>query len=113
MKNLRQNYRKSLNADSSESEGCEVTSTSYQEDVESLKFTVVNAENMDIIKSKLTATSEYRRKMIHENHSIDLLENFPYFFTSHELVCGWRIFFFYNEQLNIHVEIEDEKFWIF
>lgn len=87
MKNVKQNYRKSQIVDSFETEECEPVSDCSQENVEFLKFTVVNAENMDIIKTKLAATSEYRRKMIREDNTIDLLENFPYFFTSHELVC--------------------------
>lgn len=90
LKYLRTQRKKSLNASAvttvSESEVDEETPDSCEEDVEFLKFTMVNEQNMNVIKSKLTATSEYRRKMIRENHSIDLLEKFPYFFTSHMLV---------------------------
>lgn len=70
----------------SESEVDEETPSSCEEIVECLKFTIVNKENMAVIKSKLTATSAFRRKMIRDNHSLDLLEQFPYFFTSQELV---------------------------
>lgn len=88
LKYLRTQHRKSLNATASvsENEVDEETPTSCEENVEFLKCSVVNSENMDIIKSKLTATSEYRRKMIRDNHSMDLLEKFPYFFTNYELV---------------------------
>lgn len=81
--------RLSQNASVSESEDpedSEETASCPEEDVEFLKTTMVNDKTMDIIKSKLAATSEYRRKLIRENHSIDLLENFPYFFTSPQLV---------------------------
>lgn len=73
-------------SDNDELEDSEETATSSEEDVEFLKITMANEENMDAIKSKLAATSVYRRKLIHDNHSIDLLENFPYFFTNPKLV---------------------------
>lgn len=89
LKYLRAQHRQSQNVCAtttvSESE-VEETTNSCEEDIELLKFTIVNKENMDVIKSKLAATSDYRRKMIRDNHSMDLLEKFPYFFTSHELV---------------------------
>lgn len=65
----------------------EDVSSSCQEDLDFLKVAVINEANMDIIKSKLTATSEYRRHLITTNHSIDSLENFPYFFYNQRLVC--------------------------
>lgn len=90
IKYLRAQHRKSLNACASatvsESEVFEEIPASCEEDVELLKITVVNEQNMDAIKFKLAATSEYRRQMIRDNHSIDLLEKFPYFFTNHKLV---------------------------
>lgn len=55
----------------SENEELEETPASLQEDVEFLKRSVVSAANMDAIKSKIATTSEYRRKMIQNNHSID------------------------------------------
>lgn len=60
--------------------------SSCQEDLEFLKIAVVNSDNMNIIKAKLAATSKYRRDLISAKHSIDLLENFPYFFYNAELV---------------------------
>lgn len=56
-------------------------------DVAILKTTIVKPENMDIIKEKLRKTVNYRLKML-ENKEIDLLENFPYFFTNAELVSN-------------------------
>lgn len=53
--------------------------------VEMLKSTVVNESNMDLIKSNLKLTSQYRLKMLHDK-SIDLLESFPYFFVDPKLV---------------------------
>lgn len=87
LKYLRTQHRQSQNAlEAAESEDSEETPTSCQEDVEYLKTAVVNDENMELIKSKLAVTSDYRRKIIDDDHSIDLLEKFPYFFTSPELV---------------------------
>lgn len=58
---------------------------SCKDNVQILKNTVVNDSNMDLIKSKLQSTSQYRLKML-EDKSIDLLENFPYFFANPMLV---------------------------
>lgn len=105
LKYLRSQHRQSQSACAvaavSESEVDEESPASCEEDVEFLKFTVANGQNMDVIKSKLAATSEYRRKMMRDDHSTDLLEKFPYFFTSHELVsnqlkpCGYIYSYFY------------------
>lgn len=73
-------------SDSEDREVFEEPSSSCQEDLDFLKIAVINEENMDIIKSKIAATSEYRRQLIRANHSIDLLENFPYFFHNPKLV---------------------------
>lgn len=54
-------------------------------DIEILKTTIVNDDNMKLIKSKLEATSQYRLKML-QDKSIDLLETFPYFFVDPNLV---------------------------
>lgn len=67
-------------------EESEEKASSCLDDLEFLKVAVVTKENMDIIKTKLRLTSEYRRKLIQGNHTIDLLEMFPYFFHNSELV---------------------------
>lgn len=93
IKRLRGNQRQSQVAqreDLNDRDGEELSedfSSSCQEDLDFLKVAVIDEANMDIIKSKLIATSEYRRHLITTNHSIDLLENFPYFFYNHKLVC--------------------------
>lgn len=56
----------------------EDVSSSCQEDLEFLKVAVVNEANMHILKSI--------HHLISTNHSIDLLENFPYFFHNQSLV---------------------------
>lgn len=81
-----QNNRLSRGAVSSESDACEDDPSSCEEDIQFLKTAVVNADNMAIIKTKLTATSEHRRKMIREDKSLDLLKYFPYFFVCPQLV---------------------------
>lgn len=50
-----------------------------------LRTCVVTAEQMPIIQQKLISTSTYRRTLF-ENKNINLLEQFPYFFTNPELV---------------------------
>lgn len=89
IKNLRTQQRQSQNtiASTVDEKKTEEQPTCCDDDLEELKHTVVNAENMNAIKVKLVATSKYRLQMIRGNYSMDLLENFPYFFTSHELVC--------------------------
>lgn len=62
-----------------------VTPDQQQRDVEYLKATLVNDENMTVIKQKLRSTSSYRLKMM-DTLELDLLETFPYFFTHSSLV---------------------------
>lgn len=62
---------------------------SHQEDFEFLKTVVIDESNIDVVKTKLAKTSEYRRQMIRENESLDLLENFPYFFHTPKLVRNY------------------------
>lgn len=63
-------------------------SSSGQEDLDYLKTAVINDHSIDVVKSKLAATSKFRRQLIRNNHSIDLLENFPYFFHTPALVTS-------------------------
>lgn len=56
-----------------------------KKDVELLKATLVNDENMTKIKEKLLSTLSYRLAMM-ETPELDLLETFPYFFTHSTLV---------------------------
>lgn len=73
-------------ADSEDQEVTPEISSSCSEDLDFLKIAVVNKDNVDAIKMKLSATSDYRRQLIRGNHGIDLLENFPYFFHNPKLV---------------------------
>lgn len=66
--------------DSEDHEIAQEISPSCQEDLDFLKIAVMNKDNEDTIKAKLSATSDHRRQLIRGNHAIDLLENFPYFF---------------------------------
>lgn len=54
-------------------------------DVKFLKSVKVNDENIQTIKEKIKLTSVYRKNMLNDL-CMDLLENFPYFFTNPELV---------------------------
>lgn len=93
IKNLRrQSNQTKASASSAESEESEPDIDSREENenlckenVEILKITVVNDNNIALIKSKLEATVQFRRKML-QYKSIDLLENFPYFFVEPKLV---------------------------
>lgn len=55
-------------------------------DVTFLKSVVVNACNMDLIKTKLRATMEYRNKLL-DDMELNFIETFPYFFVHPDLVC--------------------------
>lgn len=85
---LSQNLNSAGCEDHLNEENREEVSSSCQEDLKFLKIAVVNENNMDLIKSKIAATSEFRRQLIHDNHSIDLLESFPYFFHNQKLVTA-------------------------
>lgn len=92
MKNLRQKKKINKNAFRQIVYNTPETTTLLQysemcakKDVDFLKSTKVDEENMEIIKEKLKLTSSYRKKMVNDP-SIDLLEFFPYFFTSPNLV---------------------------
>lgn len=63
----------------------EQTEEENKRDIEILKTLTVSDANMDQIKEKLVATMSYRLEMMNVNE-IDLLENFPYFFTDPSLV---------------------------
>lgn len=56
-----------------------------EQDVQILKATVVNDANLMEICRKLKSTLSYRTKML-KDRALDLLELFPYFFTSPFLV---------------------------
>lgn len=50
-----------------------------------LKYTIIDKNNMEIIKEHIRATAIYRYNMLMDKN-IDLLENFPFFFTHPALV---------------------------
>lgn len=101
IKNLRAQHRQSQSANgiaSNESAGAAQIDVQEEDgdffeavknDLEFLKTVKLNDDNMNIIKSKIAATSDYRRKFIRENHAIDLLEHFPYFFYNQKLVSDF------------------------
>lgn len=78
MKNLRRKTKKPITE--IERECVPYSDAQAAEDVEFLKSSKVNAENILTIKEKIKQTSAYRAKML-TNLTIDLLEQFPYFFT--------------------------------
>lgn len=55
------------------------------DDFELLKSTMVNKENMAQIKEQLKRTLQYRMSLLNQIE-VNLLESFPYFFVSAELV---------------------------
>lgn len=100
MKNLRQKdcVKKTLKEavgekDRNDTRICKpYTDIDAEKDVGLLKFTKVTEINMEDIKEKIKLTSKHRRKML-EDMSVDLLEQFPYFFTNPELVSTHRCYF--------------------
>lgn len=68
-----------------------------KEDVEFLKSVIVNSDNMEIIKSKLSQTVAYRSTML-KNDQLCYRIEFPYFFTNPDLVSRtsfWHLSFFF------------------
>lgn len=63
----------------------EIDNDSIMDDLDSLKSTVVNKQNVDFIREKLKSTLNYRVEMMRDL-STDLLENFPFFFSNPEMV---------------------------
>lgn len=63
-----------------------IETAQYKEYVFELKNLIVRPENMELFKEKLKLTYNFRQEMIKSNNNLDLLENFPYFFSSPELV---------------------------
>lgn len=61
------------------------TEEEMKRDIEILKTLTVSEANLNEIKEKLIATMTYRNEMMDVNE-LDLLENFPYFFTDPSLV---------------------------
>lgn len=59
-----------------------------QEEFHLLKSTIVNQENLELIKEKLKITSTYRSRLF-TDRNINLLEQFPFFFTNPELVSRY------------------------
>lgn len=54
--------------------------------LDQMKSIVVNDRNIDLIKSKLVLTVEYRTQLL-KDKEVNLKEEFPYFFVSPCLVC--------------------------
>lgn len=61
----------------------------FEQEVFILKSTMVNDQNIPMIKEKLIATMAYRLDML-KAPEVDLLENFPYFFSNPELVSNYH-----------------------
>lgn len=64
----------------------EIETAQYKDEVFELKNMAVCSENMSIFQEKLKLTFNFRQEMIKNNENLDLLENFPYFFSNPELV---------------------------
>lgn len=56
-----------------------------KEDVEFLKSVVVNKDNIELIRTKLSQTRQYRWNML-KNEQLYFRTEFPYFFTNPDLV---------------------------
>lgn len=89
--NRRQIQKKRLNNSINQSlatsiTNVEIETAQYKEDVFELKNLIVCSENMETFKEKLKSTYNFRQEMIKTNNNLDLLENFPYFFSNPELV---------------------------
>lgn len=56
-----------------------------QHEISQMKSMIVNEQNIPLIKEGLVKTMQHRLDMLRDGR-IDLLENFPYFFSNPELV---------------------------
>lgn len=56
-----------------------------QHEIFQMKSMIVNEQNIPLIKEGLVKTMQHRLDMM-QDRKIDLLENFPYFFSNPELV---------------------------
>lgn len=65
---------------------------SVKEDLEYLKSALVNTQNMETFRTKLKATLDCRMEMVRDLH-VDLLENFPFFFSNPEMVNVCRLIY--------------------
>lgn len=63
----------------------------FQRDLLFLKTAVINRENLDSVKQKLKATLDHRLRMM-DNKEMDLMENFPFFFSHPQLVSFFQFF---------------------
>lgn len=64
-----------------------------------LKITVVTEESKPLMTEKLIKTQKYRLNML-KNSELDLLENFPFFFSNPDLVRRVLIIFAWNFDLS-------------
>lgn len=62
------------------------TDPNIEELVFALKNLNISKADTADLRNMLKQTFEYRQKMVQDNQNLDLLENFPYFFTNSELV---------------------------
>lgn len=62
-----------------------IDESELEHDLFLLKSTVVTEKNMSLLKEVLVKTQKYRMNMLKDTE-LDLLENFPCFFSNPELV---------------------------
>lgn len=68
----------------------DIDDETMQDLVNRMKSVMINESSLDSIKIDLRTTRAYRIKMLIDKKT-DLLESYPYFFTSIDLVCIIRL----------------------
>lgn len=86
LKNNRRQLKKKNSTHNESSASAETFDTDMDEVLFKLKTLNISNADMTEVKKMLKMTFEHRQHVIKDNENLDLLENFPYFFTNCDLV---------------------------
>lgn len=86
LKNNRRQLKKKNSTHNESSASAETFDTDMDEVLFKLKTLNISNADMTEVKKMLKKTFEHRQHVIKDNENLDLLENFPYFFTNCDLV---------------------------
>lgn len=84
--NRRQDKKKQKPTPDEINSDVETSDINVEEVVFELKNLNISKADTTEVRNMLNQTFDYRQRMINDNQNLDLLENFPYFFTNSDLV---------------------------
>lgn len=87
-----------------EESNIEVNVEKQKEDLEFLKYCVVNEEPNDVLTEKLNSTRELREKILKDENT-DIRESFPFFFIKPQLVSIFEIRRVGNSNINLYPQL--------